>query len=399
MQSGSDSVEGQITITLDWDGEHVNDVDITSSRPLQMPTIFSDKTVDYLLDTLPLLYSVCGTAQACAAVSACEQALGIDENPARNEGRKLLVLLETAKEHAWRIGYDWARLLGEPETPEPVARLIALTGTFRNELYPDRKPFMPGSDPGLTRQAPLDAIIGEFEQILEEHVFSISLDAWLALDSSDGLRAWASEGGSVAARFVANLLSGELASMGYADNQALPGMDAGKLDSLLASKDADALIFQPTWDGMTYETGPLNRVQGYPLIRALENEYGNGLLTRVVARLVELASIPAAVASGVACIVSGKCPVKQCSGILAKGRGVAQVEAARGRLVHRVVLDGEKVISYQILAPTEWNFHPWGVLAQGLAGLRANSEGELRYKAALLVNAIDPCVAYELIVS
>ena len=78
------------------------------------------------------------------------------------------------------------------------------------------------------------------------------------------------------------------------------------------------------------------------------------------------------------------------------GTGIAQVEAARGRLVHRVELDGDRVQRYQILAPTEWNFHPRGVLAQGVKGLAVSNKALLRRQTELLINAIDPCVGYEL---
>jgi hypothetical protein len=51
---------------------------------------------------------------------------------------------------------------------------------------------------------------------------------------------------------------------------------------------------------------------------------------------------------------------------------------------------------YQILAPTEWNFHPEGVLAKGLNQLQADSVELLKQQASLLINAIDPCVGYAL---
>ena len=81
---------------------------------------------------------------------------------------------------------------------------------------------------------------------------------------------------------------------------------------------------------------------------------------------------------------------------LAVGIGISQVEAARGRLVHRVELERALVRSYRILAPTEWNFHPRGVLVQGLTGLQARTQAELNRRAASLINAIDPCVGYQL---
>jgi Ni,Fe-hydrogenase I large subunit len=45
---------------------------------------------------------------------------------------------------------------------------------------------------------------------------------------------------------------------------------------------------------------------------------------------------------------------------VAEGCGLARVETARGTLLHRVELDGDRVARYAIVAPTEWNFHPQG---------------------------------------
>ncbi len=76
--------------------------------------------------------------------------------------------------------------------------------------------------------------------------------------------------------------------------------------------------------------------------------------------------------------------------------GIGQKEAARGRVVHRVEMHGASVGRYQILAPTEWNFHPRGVVAAALARLPRGDVDALRRKADMLIKAVDPCVGYDL---
>ena len=56
-------------------------------------------------------------------------------------------------------------------------------------------------------------------------------------------------------------------------------------------------------------------------------------------------------------------------------RGRALVETARGLLMHEIVLDGDTVAEYFIVAPTEWNFHPQGPLAGWLGTTDARAEG------------------------
>ena len=67
---------------------------------------------------------------------------------------------------------------------------------------------------------------------------------------------------------------------------------------------------------------------------------------------------------------------------------------ARGLLIHWVELapgaaDNARVNSYRVLAPTEWNFHPRGALADSLRGGRPDAA------RALLAGAVlDPCVEF-----
>lgn len=76
--------------------------------------------------------------------------------------------------------------------------------------------------------------------------------------------------------------------------------------------------------------------------------------------------------------------------------GLAQLQAARGLLIHRLELRHGRVYDYRIAAPTEWNLHPEGVVAQGLKHLKAESPNDLRRQAELLINSVDPCVLYNL---
>jgi Ni,Fe-hydrogenase I large subunit len=73
--------------------------------------------------------------------------------------------------------------------------------------------------------------------------------------------------------------------------------------------------------------------------------------------------------------------------------GLAAVQTARGLLVHRVRIDRGRVVDYRIVAPTEWNFHPDGALASGLARLPGRSPRELELQARIAVQSLDPCVA------
>ncbi len=65
------------------------------------------------------------------------------------------------------------------------------------------------------------------------------------------------------------------------------------------------------------------------------------------------------------------------------------VETARGRLYHAARVEADQVVAYRISAPTEWNFHPQGVLARWLSAVDVPD----RETAQVLAQLIDPCVA------
>jgi coenzyme F420-reducing hydrogenase alpha subunit len=120
---------------------------------------------------------------------------------------------------------------------------------------------------------------------------------------------------------------------------------------------------------------------------------GNGLLPRLSAQLVELATLQQSL---YICLEHLDEPVEPLAAATEKGVGIAQVPAARGLLVHRVEVDRGRIRDYRILAPTEWNFHPRGVVARGLSTLSPVDTDTLERQARLFVTAVDPCVDYHL---
>ena len=69
-------IEGQIAIQLVLGNGAVERVTLASSRPVHAARVFHGKRYQEALSMLPLLFSVCGIAQSCAAVRALEKALG-----------------------------------------------------------------------------------------------------------------------------------------------------------------------------------------------------------------------------------------------------------------------------------------------------------------------------------
>jgi hypothetical protein len=137
----------------------------------------------------------------------------------------------------------------------------------------------------------------------------------------------------------------------------------------------------PHWQGGARETGALARAAGHPLVADAIGLWGRGVGARVVARLVDLAAALEAAGGRHGAIRLGE------------ASAIAWVETARGLLVHRVRLEGERIGSYRIVAPTEWNFHPEGAFARGAMAIPADDAAQLESDVRWLVSTLDPCVA------
>jgi hypothetical protein len=116
---------------------------------------------------------------------------------------------------------------------------------------------------------------------------------------------------------------------------------------------------------------------------------------RVCARLDELAAMPRALRE----LVTGDdLPRSDATLVgyrLGENLGAAAAETARGRLYHLVELDRtDRVVRFDCLAPTEWNFHPRGPLARMLRGATLAADGHDAVDQ--LIAAFDPCVGTKL---
>jgi len=152
----------------------------------------------------------------------------------------------------------------------------------------------------------------------------------------------------------------------------------------------------PRLAGRVVEVGALARqvVDAHPLAVALA---GGGVLARVAARLLELARTQIlmerwaeAIDPGATFMVQGALPEA--------GVGAGLVEAARGALGHWLKIEGGKIASYQIIAPTTWNFSPRdaagvpGPLEAALVGAPVAEGEETPVSVQHIVRSFDPCM-------
>ncbi len=377
--------EGRITIDI-FPGEAA--VKIASTRPLTITRQFSGQRPKDVVRTVSLLFATCRAAQAIASAEAFENALGLARAENTKKVRALLVLAETAREHALRIMMDWPQFLRAPGEPQ-AARLQKLMYIDRDLRHSLDRAFAIGGACAY-RKEDAKAALAKLKALLEQAIFGEDLDRWQAKSSLQELEQWARASQTLPQRLLRQLFDDDLLAAGSAQVSALPPLDPASLAERLFAADAEQFIAQPDWEGAPRETSPLTRSADHPLVDALKTDEGFGLVARLVACLSELSRIPARLFDILDTLDEGtqleELPLRD------NGVGVGQVEAARGRLVHAVEMADDKVRCYRILAPTEWNFHPDGAAARGLAHIAERGGEHCADHARLFVTAVDPCV-------
>jgi hydrogenase large subunit len=161
----------------------------------------------------------------------------------------------------------------------------------------------------------------------------------------------------------------------------------------------------PRLAGQVMETGAIARqlVDGQPLIRAATLRYGGTVVTRVLARLVEIARILPLMEQWLMAL-QPRAPYHQAQPLPVQGQGIGLTEAARGALGHWLRIEGGRISHYQIVAPTSWNFSPRdaagnpGALETALVNAPMDRTSEsgtsARQSVAVqhIVRSFDPCM-------
>ncbi len=296
-------------------------------------------------------------------------------------------------------------------------------------------------------RARITAILFAFRRFLERTLFGDSLENIIALDSADALSSWAefrpvessdfrhflhiadelnlhtlgraadrfmsygvypSDGND---RFAAGVWQGEQGTLDQASisedishswmhhqNEPKHPFDGVTLPSM-AVEEAYSWCKAPRLGGGVVEVGALARqvVDGHPLIRDLVARDGGNVRNRVIARLLELALVVVEMEKW-AVGLQPREPFCSHAELPDHAQGFGMIEAARGSLGHWLKIKNGRLLNYQIIAPTTWNFSPRdaggtpGALEQALIGAPLR-EGETDPVAVQhIVRSFDPCM-------
>jgi hypothetical protein len=341
-----------------------------STRPDWVPRLSAGRPAAQLPTLLASVFTLCGHAHHWTSRRAIAAAQGHALAAAPEDVQRHR--LATLREHVLRISHDWPLLLPGAARQPDVALLLRACPVWREDL------------PVADRLADLPDWLAQ---------------KWLGQPVADWLRAHEDAPATWAARWaerhrspLARLLHSQHAALTALDTPALALDVLGEstaitLPMLARQMAVPGYCAQPVWQGEVPDTGPWSR-HADPLRSPARSAWD-----RLLARLVEVLRLAEPNAQG----VGGEAWLAHGALALGERTGIAWTEMARGLLVHRVQLDADdRVIIGHVLAPTEWNFHPEGVLARTLQRLPADaSAAALDAAARRLAVAFDPCVAFD----
>ncbi|MEW5835648.1 MAG: hydrogenase formation protein [Pseudomonadota bacterium] len=337
-----------------------------------------------LPDLLGAMFSVCGAVHRLTARHAVAAALGMtatgDATGDEPSEASLLLRAATLRDHLHRLALDLPARV-------PVGIDAATTWLAGAPMVG-----VPASPSARTDElaAGLQRMVGW----LERELLGCPPEAWWREWQQDPARTagrWATRQVHPVARWHAAVReraeSLRLPCRPLALLEAEPAVVRASMRELARELAEDAgFSARPLWLGLPAETGAWTRDAALR-IGPLAAGAGTAWL-RLAARVADSARVVCdAEALRHGCLALGG------------GEGIAWSEMARGLLVHWVRLEADtddpalaRVETCRVLAPTEWNFHADGGLAQWL---RSGAPGAA--DVALAAAALDPCVEFEVV--
>lgn len=383
------SIEGEITVKVTIDFDSVKEVSITSSRPLHITQLFAEQPIQKVATTLDALYQLCNTAHRFAflrLLSKCK-VIGLSQNEIT--AYQLLLDLETIREHCFSIATKWC--MDDNQTiNKSMIDLLTTIRAISSSLFSSGSP-LSLEDKALQPFSSIQPLVAKLEEQLIVSLIGKEFSPKCVFDDSGYFDHWIETQSSDCAIFLHHIQQSKFKDLGNAKTNFLPNIATKELVTLLNN---NAFISQPSYQNSCYETTPYARQNKHLLMQQLLGTYGSGVFARSSAQLLEVFELLKRVKNNYTQIHNEHIHYEV--NISVDTMAMVDIDAARGKLIHALTIKDEKIKAYRILSPTQWNFHPQGVLKQMITSINFENKQDLNAKIKLLVNAIDPCVGYQI---
>lgn len=342
----------------------VSSVIIHSTRPSGLARVFRGRRVGEVPPLASQLFSLCGFSHAIAARRAIGAALGDDSLESRQVSAVIGLAAENLSESLRATALGWPR-------DDAQVALVRIAAPLREAMNAARLLIAAGRGDAFENIAQLALAVDRLSQAAEAFGLRSEI-ADMPLPGS----------------FFAEIMSQAQAESfirAQAPDALQPADDAAVVQGLQNGRERYGA--NPTLPDRIVETG------AHASHWRKTTGGGSALAARLGSRFIAMGAALRTMAFALSG-AEANLGDSGTEGHLAEREGFAAVETARGRLYHWVRLDrADRVEAYEILAPTEWNFHPAGPFAAMLLGARIGSGAAARLRIGRLAAVFDPCVA------
>lgn len=359
------SIEGEITVDLSTTSGRVDRVEIRSSRRVDAPTRLSGRSIDEVVRRVPLMFPVCGVAHVVACSRAIEAAIGVATSARVERARELACLAEAANSLIWQLAITWREAAGEHPQIDLVRAARRAGERLRAAVFETRSVSEPRAsiDVNKAHAAAIELAAAMTRLLSEpcplaERVFE------------DGRASLGHESSAVRrqATFDLAIVARRLAT--DAGFSALPELEE-PIDTSSLARHCDEID-----------------------VEEVISQFGVGLLARLLARRAEARCVIDRLCETLDDLLDdSSAPAPRASALSVRpGEGVGLSETARGPLIYRVLADASWVDDVRVVAPTDWLFHPRGVLTRAFEGGEVTAA--IARDVGWFIVALDPCVPW-----
>jgi len=417
-----EKIEGEAELDFTFSGGKIEDVKINFGFYRGVEEILQGKDARDALVITPRVCGICNHAHLIAAVRAIENGYenaGVDMilSSKAEDIRAFTLSCELIQNHIkWfymTILPQLEKYLGQQSRENYAIKATYLSSVITKALaifagqWPHSSYAIPGGvtcDPTYLDVMQVQSLLDESITFFEQVATALPLESYLSIDSLSSLDKIEGDfgkllrliGGSGMAelgqshdRFIV-FADSLLSSSGKSIATTVSGVDTKYIRESIQSGTVAKAV---TYKHKMYEVGPLARgmVAKTPIIKSLHKQYKDSLLTRIFARIHEVAQLLFKSRELLKNLqLNEPSSILESSMPLCEFEGVGVVEAARGSLVHKTTVQNGVISSYDIITPTQWNLSHGTEEKQGIA-IEAMVGSKTTEEAAFIFRTFDTC--------
>jgi len=361
------NLTGKLDINVVIEDQQIKKTEIKLSRPDVAQKMLVGQSVENTLKRIEQMFVVCKQAQKTAAMLALHPDQNKQQEIVQQQSNK--VRLESIEQYFWRLLFDLPKEIGIEVETRSFVQLYQLIAKHLNK----------GSKNSLDKDN-LHLIKQQAEQVFFD-LCRLNCDDFLSLSAAE-FQQWQQTSNAPIVGFLQALdkVSSKPVPMVILSSEPSVQQLERLLKALLTT---DYFCQSPTIDRQVAETGAIGNRQRHSSLNSFINK---SLAGRLMAKLICLAQLISELTTKVKTV--------DCGAFNQDEYQLSWVNTARGLLLHLANIQEKKVHQYYICAPTEWNFHPQGILTHILNDCAVNSPEDAIKKAKLAALILDPCIDF-----